>query len=357
MSHYRTFLKSGNFIVVNKILANRLGIENVILLSGLLSIEEYRAKLDLVDEDGWFKASAEDIFEETTFGRKKQDKTINFLIQSQIIETKLQGVPATKHFRLCADFDGLINDIITNWSKMNYSKNGVVQDQDAKDYDLDRRIPVCPKVATQIDPNGQTDMSQTDKLIIRTRQVTKQTTKVEEVVVDFLDKDLPLQYRELNFTNKLINSYFERFGEERMKIVMVEYHEKKSKVKNIPAWISSALKDFDLSHQELKLKISLEAQKQSIQEQERIKQEQIHIEEKRRLEMESMSKIKNWITTHQIEYEQCIKKALEKIEQIKPIYQAVINKAKQTGQELVEVIKENTVYSSWVFDEIKAVMV
>jgi hypothetical protein len=269
----------------------------------------------------------------------------------------LQGVPATKYFRLCADFDGLINDIITNWSKMNYSKNGKLQDDNAKDYDLDRKNPVCPKVATQIVPNGQTDMSQTDKLIIRTRQVTKQTTKVEEVVVDFLDKDLPLQYRELKFSNKKINSYFERFGEERMNLVMLEYHEKKSQIRNIPSWINAALKDFDLSHQELKLKISLEAQKQSIQEQERIKQVLVHSQEKRRLEIEITSKIKNWIITHQIEYEQCIKKALEKIEQIKPIYQAVINKAKQTGQELIEVIKENTVYSSWVFDEIKAVMI
>ena len=294
MSHYRTFLKSGNFIVVNKILANRLGIENVILLSGLLSIEEYRAKLDLVDEDGWFKASAEDIFEETTFTRKKQDKTIRFLIESEIIETKLQGVPATKYFRLCADFDGLINDIITNWSKMNYSKNGKVQDDNAKDYNLDRKNPVCPKVATQIVPNGQTDMSQMDKLIIRTRQVTKQTTKVKEVVVDFLDKDLPIQYRELKFTNKIIKTYFERFGEERMNLVMLEFQEKKSQIRNIPSWINAALKDFDLSHQELKLKISLEAQKQSIQEQERIKQELVHSEEKRRLEIETTSKIKNW---------------------------------------------------------------
>jgi hypothetical protein len=79
-------------------------------------------------------------------------------------------------------------------------------------------------------------------------------------------------------------------------------------------------------------------------------------EELKAQKIQLLNEIQDWIKNHQSEFEICLEKAIKKIQQIKPIYQSLVNKSKQTGKDLIQVVKESTVYSSWVFEEVKAML-
>ena len=160
----------------------------------------------------------------------------------------------------------------------------------------------------------------------------------------------------VGFGIERIKKFISEFGDARMNLVWLEYLDNQLKVKNPQGWIVSGLKNFDLKQQEEKIRIAAEAQQEDLFA---IQAEIItnsQLEELKSQKELLMSQIKNWIKIHQTEFKICLQKALEKIQQIKPIYFSLISKAKNSGKELIEVIKENMAYSSWVYDEVKAVM-
>lgn len=160
----------------------------------------------------------------------------------------------------------------------------------------------------------------------------------------------------VGFGTERIKKFLSEFGEARMNLVWLEYLDNQLKVKNPQGWIVSGLKNFDLRQQEEKVKIAAEAQKEDLFA---IQAEIISNSQAEKLKVQKtqlLNEIQDWIKNHQIEFNICLQKALNKIQQIKPIYQSLINKAKQSGQDLIQIIRENSVYSSWVFEEVKVVM-
>lgn len=92
-------LASTSFLVVNKHLSCKLGLKPAVLLADLISKEQY-----FIDKgqciDGWFFNSADNIKIDTTLTRHEQTKAIKKLEEYGLIETKLKGLPAVKHFKI-----------------------------------------------------------------------------------------------------------------------------------------------------------------------------------------------------------------------------------------------------------------
>lgn len=92
-------LASTSFLVVNKYLACKIGLKPAVLLADLISKEQY-----FIDNgqciDGWFFNSADNIKSDTTLTRHEQTKAIKKLEEVGLIETKLKGLPAVKHFKI-----------------------------------------------------------------------------------------------------------------------------------------------------------------------------------------------------------------------------------------------------------------
>ena len=92
-------LASTSFLVVNKHLSCKLGLKPAVLLADLISKEQY-----FIDNgqciDGWFFNSADNIKSDTTLTRHEQVKAIKKLEEVGLIETKLKGLPAVKHFKI-----------------------------------------------------------------------------------------------------------------------------------------------------------------------------------------------------------------------------------------------------------------
>jgi hypothetical protein len=189
---------------------------------------------------------------------------------------------------------------------------------------------------------------QAKKIVEKKVVVNSENSKLENKIIE--------DFGVVGFGVERIKKFISEFGVERMNLVWLEYLDNQLKVKNPQGWIVSGLKSFDLRQQEEKIRIALEAQKDALFAEEEELMSKSQKETETALKIKIINQIKDWIKTHQTEFELCLQKALEKIQQIKPVYQSVVNKAKQTGQDIIQIIKENSVYSSWVFEEVKAVM-
>ena len=96
-------LSQDSFIVYNKHIAKHIGIEEAILLGYLIYKHNYFFDRNELDQEGYFFNIAEDRERETSLTRRKQDRAIKELEKQDFIETKLQGNPAKKHFKICTN--------------------------------------------------------------------------------------------------------------------------------------------------------------------------------------------------------------------------------------------------------------
>ena len=87
-------LSSSAYLVLNKGLASKIGINASILLADLISKEQYFIDNQQLKE-GWFFNTSKNISKDTTLSNFQQKKAIEKLEQIGFLETKLKGVPAT----------------------------------------------------------------------------------------------------------------------------------------------------------------------------------------------------------------------------------------------------------------------
>tara|TARA_R100000935_G_scaffold1715_1_gene5234 strand:+ start:265 stop:933 length:669 start_codon:yes stop_codon:yes gene_type:complete len=91
-------LSSSAFLIVNKQLAKQVGLKGAVLLADLISKEEYFIANGMTD--GWFFNTAKNIEKDTCLTTHQQSKAIKMLEDLGIIETKVVGIPAKKHFKI-----------------------------------------------------------------------------------------------------------------------------------------------------------------------------------------------------------------------------------------------------------------
>lgn len=95
-------LGKDSFFMVNKKLLKELGFEATLLLSDLISKEQYFKDRNTLDNEGFFFNTQKNIEEDTTLTRYQLDNAINILEGKNFIETKLKGMPQRKHYRILA---------------------------------------------------------------------------------------------------------------------------------------------------------------------------------------------------------------------------------------------------------------
>ena len=91
-------LSSTAFIVLNKELAKQVGLKEAVLLADLISKEEYFIANGMTD--GWFFNTAKNVEQDTCLTTHQQSKAIKRLEDLGILETKVVGIPAKKHFKI-----------------------------------------------------------------------------------------------------------------------------------------------------------------------------------------------------------------------------------------------------------------
>ncbi|HSH51245.1 MAG TPA: hypothetical protein VK982_05945, partial [Bacteroidales bacterium] len=100
-------LRSDGSIIVNKNLSFVLGLEATILYAELLSKEFYFEKNKKLDDEQMFFSTVIDLEYSTTLSKKQQLKAIKALEAIGLIEVKLKGLPAKRHFKIKKDKETL----------------------------------------------------------------------------------------------------------------------------------------------------------------------------------------------------------------------------------------------------------
>ena len=103
-------LSSSAYFVLNKELIKKIGIEPTLLLSDLISKEEYFIERNML-VDGYFFNTLENLTTDTTMSPHKLRNAFEILIKKGFIKTKLSGIPAKRHIKIF--HDKLLNYLTT----------------------------------------------------------------------------------------------------------------------------------------------------------------------------------------------------------------------------------------------------
>lgn len=94
-------LSNTGFIMYNKRLAHLLGVNSAILLGELCAKYQYWLdRGELVENDGWFFATQNDIEADTALSPKQQRLAIQSLIDAGIVRAQKMGLPAKMYYQI-----------------------------------------------------------------------------------------------------------------------------------------------------------------------------------------------------------------------------------------------------------------
>lgn len=93
-------LRADGSVIVNKALAHAIGLNEAILYCELISRFNYFAERGQLTNDGYFFNTINDLQAGTSLSEKQQRRALNRLEDMNLISTRLQGMPAKRHFKI-----------------------------------------------------------------------------------------------------------------------------------------------------------------------------------------------------------------------------------------------------------------
>lgn len=120
----KNILKHSNWITINKQMVKLVGCNAAYMLGYLADKYDYfEGKNEL--NDGYFYATAADVEADIHLSGREQETAITRLAEQKIIETKLKGIPARRHFRFTDDAESILTDVLM--CKTSFDKSAKLQ--------------------------------------------------------------------------------------------------------------------------------------------------------------------------------------------------------------------------------------
>lgn len=107
-----SLLASDNFLVINRDLLKRYGLNVALMLCELASEYNYYSKEGKLEEDGLFFSTIENISDKTGLSRYQQAEALKTLDEMGMVKTIVKGIPAKRYFKL--DVEKLAKQIVSN---------------------------------------------------------------------------------------------------------------------------------------------------------------------------------------------------------------------------------------------------
>lgn len=98
-----------NSMTFNRFIAHAIGATETVIYFALISKMTYYQKKGMLDMDGFFYATALDIQESTTYTKRVQLPALKKLEEVGLIDTKFDGLPRRKYYRIVNDQDLIIS--------------------------------------------------------------------------------------------------------------------------------------------------------------------------------------------------------------------------------------------------------
>lgn len=125
------FLASSNYIIVNRSLMMAIGVNESLILGELASEYRYWKEAGKLKDGEWFFSTDKNLVERLPFSRPTIQRALSNLKNMGIIETKLEGVPAKRFFRIHPDkISGVSNftsSLVSNFTSKNKEEEYIRQ--------------------------------------------------------------------------------------------------------------------------------------------------------------------------------------------------------------------------------------
>ncbi len=174
-------LNQSHNISVNLALIHAIGNNEAMMFQTLISKHNYYAENGMLDNEGYFYATGNDLLLSTGFSAKQQCKIIQHLEETGLILTKRKGIPAKKYFKLAEDTDILnkvINKGIERIRELKAVKDSAEKTIGKTSFDQMEKLE-STKGGNKNLPEGETGIDQMEKLE-STKSSNKILPKVEE---------------------------------------------------------------------------------------------------------------------------------------------------------------------------------
>ena len=170
-------LNPDNTVTVNRPLAHALGTTEAIIYSALIAKQAYYQHRGLLDEQGFFYSTINDLQESTGLTRYQQDRAIKDLAEFGLIECCKKGIPARRYFRIINDV-GLLRRLLEKGEMIMQSLNPLTV-QNSKQ--------VCGKLTNLFAENSQTCLRETDKHTYNLNNKSKDKNPNQSIYPDGID--------------------------------------------------------------------------------------------------------------------------------------------------------------------------
>jgi hypothetical protein len=207
-------LSIDNTISVNRTLAHVIGLQESVFYQALLSKNEYYEKRNLLDPDGYFYCTFDDMEKSTTLPRRAQERIVAKLVELNLISYCRKGMPAKRFFAINKD-ESVLLSILKQDTDNNLAENP--DDSEDASSPEDEIIPedadesaVCTKRTNKIVRNVQTSLPETYK-----QDCTERTNKIVQNVQTSLYETSKQDSTER--TNKIVRNVQEIYKDKSIK--------------------------------------------------------------------------------------------------------------------------------------------
>ena len=122
-------LNPDNTVNFNRPLAHALGTNEAIIYSALIAKQAYYEQREMLDGEGWFYSTVNDLEESTALTKRQQCCSVKVLIAAGLIKSEKRGMPARRCFRVVKDVDLLKSYLAKGIEKM-FELNPIAQRSD-----------------------------------------------------------------------------------------------------------------------------------------------------------------------------------------------------------------------------------
>ena len=250
-------LNPTNTLSVNRLLAHKLGLNAAVVYAALVAKQAYYEAREMLDEDGYFYSTEDDLKESTSLSKRQQARAVKALEGAGLIEKEKRGMPAKRSFRVKDDVE-LLKKILENAptscpenaqqvgtfcadklaqnephtykTKDNKSKvNPINQSADGIDgIDFDKRSEYLEIIHENIDYECFAEKEKVDELV--------------EIIVDVgCSKRETVRVNGEDLPTEIVKSRFLKLDNSHIDYVLTALQKNTNEVRNIRAYLVTAL--------------------------------------------------------------------------------------------------------------------
>lgn len=175
-------LNPDNTVTINRPLAHALGVNETIIYSALIAKQAYYEQHEILDGEGWFYSTVNDLEESTALTKRQQCCSVKVLVTAGLIESEKRGMPARRCFRVVKDVDLLKSYLARGIEKM-FELNPIAQKSDENVSTSGDKT--APQVGTKTHDKSEQNVAYTYNLnnkskVINPNQSIPQTADVND---------------------------------------------------------------------------------------------------------------------------------------------------------------------------------